>query len=195
WSSRYSSASSFHLHLHNNHYQHSAASIGTTSTSNHQPDSSHSLQSLKPSNTSFRYIDGRRYHDDETSRYPLPNDDEEINRLQLQHYLFRYAWKDNFSSPVKEMLEMGGARVLDVGCGPATWILEMAFQFPSSEFIGVDFSPVFPTSIKPQNVELKQLNVLTGGLPFESDTFDFVYLRFMNLALTEKQWPDLMQEL
>ncbi|CAG8582694.1 1557_t:CDS:2, partial [Acaulospora colombiana] len=96
---------------------------------------------------------------------------------------------------LKEILRNGGARVLDVGCGPATWILEMASEFPGNKFIGVDLSPIFPTSIKPQNVELRQLNVLTCGLPFESDTFDFVYMRFMNLALTESQWPELTREL
>ncbi|CAG8531511.1 12690_t:CDS:1 [Racocetra fulgida] len=63
----------------------------------------------------FRYIDGRRYHNDENSKYPLPNDDEEINRLQSQHYLFRHAWGKNYSSPVEEILRAGGARVLDVG--------------------------------------------------------------------------------
>ncbi|CAG8571309.1 27036_t:CDS:2, partial [Dentiscutata erythropus] len=144
--------------------------------------------------SSFRYIDGRRYHNDENSKYPLPNDDDEINRLQSQHYLFRHAWSENFSSPVEEILRNGGVRVLDIGCGPATWILEMASEYTSSSFIGIDLSPVFPSNIKPQNVQFYQMNVL-DGLPFEDNSFDFIYQRFMGLALTEEQWPILLLEL
>ncbi|CAG8748121.1 5675_t:CDS:2, partial [Cetraspora pellucida] len=138
----------------------------------------HSQQSIIKSASStqfpsiFRYIDGRRYHNDENSKYPLPNDDEEINRLQSQHYLFRHAWGKNYSSPVEEILRAGGACVLDVGCGPATWILEMASEYTSSSFTGIDISPVFPSNIKPRNVEFYQMNVL-DGLPFEDNTFDF----------------------
>ncbi|CAG8562289.1 7556_t:CDS:2, partial [Scutellospora calospora] len=142
----------------------------------------------------FKYIDGRRYHNYENSRYPLPNDDEEINRLQTQHYLFRYAWGGNYSSPVEEILRAGGAHVLDIGCGPATWVLEMASEYTSTSFIGIDFSLVFPTNIKPRNVQFYHMNIL-DGLPFEDNTFDFVYQRFMGLALTEKQWPMLLTEL
>ncbi|CAG8452215.1 2880_t:CDS:2 [Diversispora eburnea] len=72
----------------------------------------------------------------------------------------------------------------------------MASDFPNSTFIGVDISPIFPASIKPHNVNFCQLNVITNGLlAFESNTFDFVYIRFMNLALMENQWSELLQEL
>ncbi|RIB10444.1 S-adenosyl-L-methionine-dependent methyltransferase, partial [Gigaspora rosea] len=158
-------------------------------------DSNTKSVSSTQSPSSFRYIDGRRYHNDENSKYPLPNDDEEINRLQTQHYLFRYAWGENFSSPVEEILRNGDdVHVLDIGCGPATWILEMASEYTSSSFIGIDLSPIFPSNIKPQNVDFYHMNVL-NGLPFEDNTFDFVYQRFMGLALTEEQWPILLLEL
>ena len=65
----------------------------------------------------FKYVDGRRYHNVQNLRYYLPNDDEEVDRLQMQHYLSRYIWQSNFSAPVCELLKNGGedVRVLDVG--------------------------------------------------------------------------------
>ncbi|KAF0556899.1 S-adenosyl-L-methionine-dependent methyltransferase [Gigaspora margarita] len=135
----------------------------------------------------FKFIDGRRYHNVENIHYFFPNDDLEIDRLQLQHYMMRFIWRSNFSSPVRDLLDEGGARVLDVGCGPATWVLEMASEFPKSEFIGVDVVPVMPLTIKPKNVNFEEANLL-DGLPFPDNHFDFTYIRFLNCAFPFNLW-------
>ncbi|CAG8683662.1 16597_t:CDS:2, partial [Funneliformis mosseae] len=79
-----------------------------------------SRKSLETSTTTkyssqFRYFNGRRFHNNENSIYFLPNDNEEVDRLQLQHFLFRYIWKSNFSAPINDLLDQGSANVLDVG--------------------------------------------------------------------------------
>src|SRR3954452_17198692 len=56
----------------------------------------------------FRYVDGRRYHNVPNLRYHLPNDGDEFDRLQMQHYLSRYIWQSNYSAPVHELLKNGG---------------------------------------------------------------------------------------
>ena len=63
----------------------------------------------------FRFIDGRRYHNVENSNYCLPNDDDECDRLHLQHFVLRYAWQGNFASPVEHILNRKGEKVLDSG--------------------------------------------------------------------------------
>ncbi|CAI2167122.1 16122_t:CDS:2, partial [Funneliformis geosporum] len=140
------------------------------------------------SSETFRFENGRRYVGDNTFRYLLPNDDEEIDRLQLQHYLLRYVWQNNFSSPVNEIL-LSGADVLDVGCGPGTWILEMATEYPQSRFIGIDIAPIFPSEIKPFNATFQKLDV-TYRLPYDDDTFDFIHIRLMFVALRENDWKE-----
>jgi tRNA G46 methylase TrmB len=30
--------------------------------------------------------------------------------------------------------------VLDVGCGPATWLLELATEYPANNFYGIDIA-------------------------------------------------------
>ncbi|CAG8487870.1 4328_t:CDS:2 [Funneliformis caledonium] len=146
-------------------------------------------------------LDIKKFLNDENCNYLLPIDDEEINRLQSQHYLYRYAWGGNFSSPVEELLSdsVGNVTVLDVGCGPATFLLEMASDFPQVNFIGIDVCPMFPSHIKPSNLKFIQLNIFNNDglcqLPFSDNTFDFVYQRFMNLSLKVGQWSNVLTEL
>src|SRR4051794_2842473 len=71
----------------------------------------------------------------------------------------------------------------------------MAYEYPSAIFIGVDISPIFPSEKKkPENATFLQ-NML-DGLPFEDNTFDFVYQRSLASAISEDQWKcDVIHEL
>ena len=61
----------------------------------------------------FRYVSGRRFHNT-TSKYSLPNDEIEVNRLELSHCLLKHAFGGNFFSPIQNKLKDGVA-VLDIG--------------------------------------------------------------------------------
>ncbi|CAG8628946.1 11602_t:CDS:2 [Ambispora leptoticha] len=114
------------------------------------------------------------------TNYFLPNDENEILRLQLQHYLVRFAWESNFSSPMIQRLTEG-AKVLDVG------ILELATDYPVSSFVGIDITPMYPTVVKPKNVKFQIENIL-DELSSPNDTYDFVHIRFLSTAFTTDQW-------
>ena len=62
----------------------------------------------------FRNLNNRQFHNNNTSNYSLPNDEIEINRLQLSHILLKNAFGGHFSSPVYNKLR-DGISVLDVG--------------------------------------------------------------------------------
>ncbi|CAG8567560.1 1835_t:CDS:2 [Ambispora gerdemannii] len=134
----------------------------------------------------FRWIDGRRFNNLPNTVYPLPSDEKELDRLSLQHFLYRFLWKGNFCSPVERKLKTDGL-ILDIGCGPGAWILEMASQYQRAKFFGLDFVPIFPAEIKPSNITFLQTNVLEK-LPFKDGYFDFVHLGLMNFAFTEDEW-------
>ncbi|CAI2167340.1 13101_t:CDS:2 [Funneliformis geosporum] len=146
------------------------------------------------SNDEYRFIGGRRFHNVETSKYLLPCDDDELDRLHVQHYICRHIWQRNYSAPVKERLGAGGAHVLDVGCGPGTWLIEMANEFPRSHFTGIDISPVFPREAKPDNANFLEANLL-DGLPFENDSFDYIHMRFLIAAFSKSEWETAINEL
>ncbi|KAF0416822.1 S-adenosyl-L-methionine-dependent methyltransferase [Gigaspora margarita] len=123
----------------------------------------------------------------------LENDN--FNLLNIGHYMCRYQWQGNFSSPINENL-INGIRVLDIGCGAGSWILDMAAQYPSSTFLGLDKLDLFPSSDKRfPNTGFIQANVL-DGIPFPDNTFDFVCERFLAFtALTGWQFNYLLNEM
>ncbi|CAG8520408.1 23509_t:CDS:2 [Cetraspora pellucida] len=133
------------------------------------------------SQSEFQYLEGRRYHNTEGAIYPMPNDEDEQDRLHLQHFLMRYHWQSNFSAPINHILTKQGAKILDIG-------------YPTVDIIGIDISPHQPSQIKPGNFTFIKANILEG-LPFEDNTFDYVFQRFMSYAYTKDEWPRAIDEI
>ncbi len=130
--------------------------------------------------------------------YFLPKDGQEVNRLDFQHYLFRYALKGNYAAPVT-----APASILDVGTGTGRWAMEMAALFPQANVIGLDIIPPPADNTaqlgngldqRPENYIYVQGNVL-DGLPFPDATFDFVHQRLLVAAIPEARWRGVVGEL
>ncbi|RIA90528.1 S-adenosyl-L-methionine-dependent methyltransferase [Glomus cerebriforme] len=134
----------------------------------------------------YESLNSQNFQDKTHVMYSLPKDNEEIDRLHLQHYLFKYIWKNNFSAPIDHKLKEN-ARVLDVNCGAGTWLLEMSTDFPRSTFMGVDITTMYPSDVMPLNCEFMQCNVL-DGIQFADNTFDFVHMRLMIFAFIANEW-------
>ncbi|KAI9254606.1 S-adenosyl-L-methionine-dependent methyltransferase [Phascolomyces articulosus] len=132
----------------------------------------------------------RKYHENVNAAYVLPEDEMENDRLYMQHYALKLAFGANFDSPIEEELEQG-ITVLDSGCGPGTWTLDMAQQYPQSKFYGLDISSVFPTEIKPSNTEF-QLHNITEPAPFPENTFDYVHQRLLVMGLRNEEWKKVI---
>ncbi|CAO3617353.1 unnamed protein product [Cunninghamella blakesleeana] len=142
----------------------------------------------------FSTLNGRRYLTTPGTYYFLPVDDDEADRLVILHFLLKYALKGNVVAPVSNALKHSKAQVLDIGCGCGTWILEMAAEFPSSEFYGIDILPSFPGSVKPSNAHFSQHNFL-GSLPFPDNSLDYIHMRTMLNLLSIKQLQKLLIEI
>ncbi|KAI9315766.1 S-adenosyl-L-methionine-dependent methyltransferase [Dichotomocladium elegans] len=151
------------------------------------PSQSETLQSL------HIYSLGRRYHNRADVPSVLPDDDEEHERIHRQHWTLKYAFGNNYLSPIKNQLEQG-ITVLDSGCGPATWVLEMANEYPNSRFHGTDVSSGFPDMIKPKNCTFHVHNILEP-LPFPEQSFDFVHQRLLILGLLASDWERTLDSL
>jgi hypothetical protein len=114
-------------------------------------------QSLTSSTLDFQYENGRRYHAYREGSYHLPNDENEQDRLDLQHELFRMALENQlFLAPLNkdEIID-----ILDVGCGiglvssfwnlsyfnsrplrltTTQWCIDVADTIPQAEVLGFD---------------------------------------------------------
>lgn len=126
--------------------------------------------------------------------YYLPSTNEDIDRLQMQHFLFQHLWQSNYSAPIQQQLKEHKMRVLDAGCGPGTWLLEMASGNQTVDFYGVDIQPVFPTEIKPANLKFYVAD-LTDSVPFENQYFDYVRISLLNWCLSADEWPVVLKEM
>ncbi|CAG8742785.1 32751_t:CDS:2, partial [Racocetra persica] len=148
-------------------------------------------------NEAWRFTgSGKRIHYAKNSKL-LNNATTEVERLQKQHWFFKRIWQSNYSAPVEEKLKAGGAKVLDIGCGSGTWIIEMAEMYEQSLFTGVDYSTIFSQEMEPANVKFLQTNIL-DNLPFLDDTFDFVRMGLLITAFTatelkEKVIPEIVR--
>ncbi|CAG8771368.1 17690_t:CDS:2, partial [Racocetra fulgida] len=60
--------------------------------------------------------------------------------------------------------------------------------------VGVDISPYQPTTIKPKNFEFVMANV-EERLPFDDNTFDFVFQRYLVFGLSKENWPQILSNL
>ncbi|KAK3368361.1 S-adenosyl-L-methionine-dependent methyltransferase [Podospora didyma] len=135
--------------------------------------SSDSLTSLRSSILAYEEENGRTYHAMSAGKYFLPNDATEIDRLDLQHHIFRLTFDDQIClCPKKD----GAKRVLDLGTGTGIWCIEYADEHHGAEVIGVDLSPVQPSFVPPNcSFEIDDLEKdWTWSKPF-----DFIFSRFM----------------
>ncbi|CAH1760918.1 1089_t:CDS:2 [Entrophospora sp. SA101] len=124
----------------------------------------------------------------------FPDDENEKKRQHLRHNLMREVFKSNFSSPVHDVLNTGWARVLDVGCGTGTWLFEMSADFPGCNFIGTDILVPLKSELKPFDVKFEEADVV-DGLPYDNDSFDFIFLRFNLFDYSEVEWENVIKEL
>ena len=128
--------------------------------------------------------------------YALPRDMEEINRLDFQHYMLRYALQGLYAAPLKNPVT-----ILDVGTGTGRWAMDMAQAFPRAQVVGLDVNPPpadertgSGLDVRPPNYSFAPGNVLEG-LPFEDGTFDFVHMRLLFTAIPADRWPFAISEL
>jgi hypothetical protein len=62
--------------------------------------------------------------------YPYPNDEQELDRLDMQHHMFKLINNGRlFLAPLK-----GPKRILDIGTGTGIWPIEMGMHSLKTRF-------------------------------------------------------------
>ncbi|KAI9282776.1 S-adenosyl-L-methionine-dependent methyltransferase [Sporodiniella umbellata] len=139
-------------------------------------------------------VTNREFHNVETSTYWLPKDRDELDRLTGQHFIFKEILKGNVSSSVKETIDFKkGAAILDVGCGSGVWSLDMSSDYPNCTYNSCDIIDTPELLRKQKKVKYAYGNVIQG-LPYDDNTFDFVYMRLFICALRAEEWPMAIDE-
>ncbi|TEA18381.1 Secondary metabolism regulator LAE1 [Colletotrichum sidae] len=131
---------------------------------------------------------GRRYHAYKSGAYNIPNDEAEMDRLDVAHSaMVNIIGNKLYLSPLEEEKIH---RILDVGTGTGIWAMEMADLFPNAEIIGNDLSAIQPSWLPP-NVKFEIDDVESPWIGIEK--YDYIYVRFMLVSI--KDWPALVQNI
>ncbi|GHP00894.1 hypothetical protein KSF_109410 [Reticulibacter mediterranei] len=90
--------------------------------------------------------------------------------------------------------------VLDLGCGPGGWAMDVAFQLPEAEVTGVDVSRIMIDYANARadthdlpNVIFKQMDI-TQPFAFPDASFDLVNQRFLGTVLKREAWLPFLKE-
>lgn len=90
---------------------------------------------------------------------------------------------------LREFIDMKTHRILDVGCGPGVIDSYLGINYPAMQITGIDSSNDRIKQAK-KNVENIQnisiLNAEANHLPFEENSFDLVFCRFLLEYLPDK---------
>ncbi|CAG8474094.1 3468_t:CDS:2 [Diversispora eburnea] len=125
-----------------------------------------------------------------TSNIYIPKESD-ISRSIAHNIAMNKLFGCAYSSPIEEFLTMTG-KILDVGCGSGTWLIEMAHMYPKPEYFGIDLNPC-STIPYPSNIKITKGNLL--NLPYDESQFDFVRMSDFVSEFTDNEWEQSIAEM
>jgi ubiquinone/menaquinone biosynthesis C-methylase UbiE len=125
-----------------------------------------------------------------------PESATEMARLMLQDRLITQGMHGIF--PERSSLE-NIQSILDVGCGPGGWALDVAHTYPDKTVVGIDISTTMITYAQAQAVAQRLSNVTFSVMnalqPFDfpEGKFDLVNIRAAASWVLRTQWSTFLQ--
>ncbi len=130
--------------------------------------------------------------------YPMDIEDPtETARLIEQDRLFTQAMGGLFAER-EDVASMH--MILDLACGPGSWVLDVAYEYPNCEVIGVDLSQTMieyahARALSQQlNNATFELMDITQRLQFADGSVDLINARCIQSFLSPVLWPALLTE-
>lgn len=125
-----------------------------------------------------------------------PESPSELARLITQSHFFI----EMCGGPLAGFEHRPMKRVLDLGCGPGGWVLDVAFARPELEVAGIDISSAMiryadarAQSQQRTNVSFGVMNI-TEPLDFSDETFDLAHMTLLFAVLKQHQWFSYLKE-
>ncbi len=147
-------------------------------------DTASETTSLKSSVLNFEMEHGRRYHAYRQGAYNFPNDEKELDRMDLEHHIFNMLLGGLHLTPLENP-----QKILDLGTGTGIWAMDMSDQYPSAHIVGTDLSPVQPHLVPP-NCEFF-VDDFEQEWTFQDNSFDLIHWRLLLGSVTD--YPKLLE--
>ncbi|KAF3480717.1 uncharacterized protein GIQ15_06064 [Arthroderma uncinatum] len=139
-----------------------------------------SSKTLGSSTQAYRYENGRRYHAYRDGAYWGPNDETDSYHQALVDRLFL--------APLENP-----RNILDIGTGRGLWAMDVSDQYPDSEVIGTDLSPVWDPPVQPNlRFEVDDCCSEWAYPPNFREKLDLIHIR--GLYGSVQNWNKLYQE-
>ncbi|KAI8978791.1 hypothetical protein BD414DRAFT_538707 [Trametes punicea] len=155
-------------------------------------------QKIRAREDQFVIRSGRKYHAFPAEEVPYPRS---YDRQMVDLDVWDNLWQQNLGGSVTmHVFQTAPARVLDLGCGTGTWILDAAREWKNSHFVGLDIVPLHPDLVQVGSFDLAsritwvQANFLER-LPFPNEEFDYVRLVRVARGVPEDKWDGLLEEI
>lgn len=145
-----------------------------------------STHSVNSSIFDYEISHGRTYHAYHQGQYLLPNDADEIERIEVKYHAIRLALQDNlFFAPLDSP-----TNILDVGTGTGTWAVDTADTYPATIVKGIDLSPIQPNYVPPNC--FFEIADADDDWTFTTP-FDLIHTRIMN-DFSLRSWPRFFEQ-
>ncbi|KAF6829245.1 methyltransferase domain-containing protein [Colletotrichum musicola] len=116
------------------------------------------------------------------AEYNAPNDERELDRLELQHNLIMRTFDGRLGTAPPNDPGAKVGRVLDVGTGTGIWAIEFGDEHPEADVLGVDLSAV-QSKFVPPNVRFEIDDIEE---PWERpQPFDYIHSRIMTGSIRD----------
>ncbi|KAJ3992685.1 hypothetical protein F5050DRAFT_883474 [Lentinula boryana] len=140
---------------------------------------------------------GRKHHPFKKEEVPYPRSyDREVLDLDVWECLFYHQICESLTWHV---FEVPPTKVLDIGCGTGSWILDCARAWRKCHFVGLDIVPIQPDLQQVGSADSHRVTWVQGnfleGLPFPNEEFDFVHIKRISLGVPEDKWDFLFEEI
>ncbi|KAF9871515.1 hypothetical protein CkaCkLH20_10926 [Colletotrichum karsti] len=141
-----------------------------------------SSTSVSQSLLNYRIENGRTYHRYKEGKYMYPNDEREVDRLDLQHLMYVLTFNHKLGTAPPNQPDSDVRRVLDCGTGSGIWAVEFGDDHPEAEVLGVDLSAAVPQYVPP-NVQFMIDDVEEPWT--YSRPFDYIHSRMMTSSIND----------
>ncbi|KAH9841838.1 uncharacterized protein C8Q71DRAFT_350714 [Rhodofomes roseus] len=155
------------------------------------------IKKMEERETNFVKRNGRKLHRHPASAVPYPRS---YDREVVDHDVWCLMWAHQFSGNVAwHLYKTAPPKVLDLGCGTGTWILDAAKKWKDTHFVGLDIVPLHPNleeidPILAWRVTWVQANFLEQ-LPFDDGEFEFIHVRRIARGIPEDKWDHVLEEI
>ncbi|KXX75055.1 Phosphoethanolamine N-methyltransferase 1 [Madurella mycetomatis] len=137
-------------------------------------DAESSTASITSSILQYRTLYGRTYH-------------SERGDAQYCHHALTMALDGKlYLAPISKNIE----KAIDIGTGTGIWAIDFADDFPDTDVIGTDISPIQPSWVPP-NLKF-EIEDFSQPWTFEDNSVDYVHMRW--LLGSVKDWDELFKQ-